>query len=65
LVWKLDESAFKEAISGYNKGNFELVMADFPAIESAKLKMTPPWVRSIPDDPDKITVEQIIGAQAE
>lgn len=63
LVWTVNEDEFKQAIGGYNKGNFKLVIGDFPAIQSAKLKIVPPWVRSIPNDPNKIEVKQILATE--
>ncbi|MDQ5957685.1 MAG: hypothetical protein QG665_9 [Patescibacteria group bacterium] len=65
LVWKVEIDEFKKAISGYNKGNFEMVLADFPAVESAKLKLSPPWTSSIPNNSDKIVIEEILQGEAE
>ncbi|OHA58622.1 MAG: hypothetical protein A2571_02535 [Candidatus Vogelbacteria bacterium RIFOXYD1_FULL_44_32] len=63
LIWQVDIAGFKKALTGYNKGNFEMALADFPAIESAKLKLSPPWASSIPDDTEKITIEEVLQGE--
>ncbi len=63
LVWKVDTEKFKTGITGYTKDNFNMVLADFPAIESAKLKLTPPWASSIPDNTEKIQIEEVVDGE--
>ncbi len=63
LVWEIDEKNFKESLGGYNKGNFNLVLEDFPALESLEVKIMPPWARSIPEDPNKVEIVQVLGEE--
>ena len=61
IVWRVDEEKLKSTLAGYSKSTYQTAIADFLAIKSIKLKFTPPWISSIPSDPDKINIVQIIG----
>jgi len=62
LVWQFDPNAFKEALVGKPKGQFEEIVTSFsPAIMCSpttpcSAAIRPFWASKFPSNPDKITV---------
>lgn len=59
IIWVVDEETLVDSIRGLNKGDFQNVITRFPSIESLTPKFRPPWMRNIPDNPNKIKVKDI------
>lgn len=49
IVWKLDEKDFSGSILGKSKKEFNSVLSQYPNISTARLSISPLWVRSIPE----------------
>lgn len=58
LVWTFDEKDLKERLQKAGASSYKLVFEnDFKMITSANIIFTPPWIRSIPDNPEKINIK--------
>lgn len=58
LVWTFDEKAMKEKLQKGGASNYKLIFEnDFKMIKAADIIFTPPWIRSIPSNPEKIKIE--------
>jgi len=56
LVWVIDEDSLIDNVRGLSKGDFQSIITRFPSIESLTPRFRPPWMRTAPDNPDKIKV---------
>ena len=57
LAWTFDEKALISKLQSAPKGSYESVFSQFPTIKQANLVFFPPWIKSIPNNADKIKVE--------
>jgi hypothetical protein len=59
VVWQYDSVAFKAALVGKKKDDFESIVASFkPALTGAEATIRPFWQSTFPSDPEKITVTE-------
>lgn len=56
VVSKLDETKIAEALAGTSKDDRNVVFSKFAGIDRADTTFLPAWVRSFPDNPNRITV---------
>jgi hypothetical protein len=56
MVWKIDERKFVHSLLGQAKEDFTDILAQYPNIESAVLKVTPPWRSSIPENKEEVKI---------
>lgn len=56
IVWTVDVEILKDSVRGLKSGDFANIISRFPAIESVIPKFRPPWIRTVPDNVDKIKV---------
>jgi hypothetical protein len=56
IVWKLDTDKFTADLLGKSKKDFAQILSGYPNIESAILKLSFPWMQSIPDKTKDIKV---------
>lgn len=62
LVWTFDANDLKKKLQTAGTSNYKVVFdKNFPMIQVANIVFNPPWIRSIPSDPDKIEVETSIS----
>jgi len=61
LVWIFDEVRFKEDLAGRAKDALPTILSGYTSIEQARIVLRPFWKRSLPKNPDKITIERIIN----
>lgn len=62
LVWIFESEVLKEKLQSASSDNYKLVFDnDFPMIQTATIVFTPPWIRGIPSDAERITVETNIN----
>ena len=56
IVWKIDERKFAFSLLGQPKDKFMEILSKNPNIESAVLKVTPPWRRTIPEKKEEVKI---------
>lgn len=56
FVWKIDEKKFASELLGQPKKDFVSISAKHENIESASLKLIPPWAGTIPEESKKVKV---------
>jgi len=56
IIWKLDVNKFTADLLGKSKSDFTQILAEYPNIDSATLKLSPVWKMSIPDKTKNIKV---------
>lgn len=56
VVASLEEGKIAEALAGKPKSDLKVIMADYPAVVSAKVSLKPLWKGTFPSDPSKIHV---------
>ena len=56
IRWGIDTSALRQKLVGTQRKDFTTVLADFPAIERAELKVLPFWKRALPANVKNIKV---------
>jgi len=56
IMWVIDVSALEKRLAGISKNNFRSVIAAIPSIRDARLELTPPLLRSIPSNPERIQI---------
>ena len=56
VVWKLDEEKFTAELLGRSKKDFSKILFRYANINRAELTLFPFWLRSIPDQPEKVKV---------
>lgn len=62
LAWDFDSKDLKQKLQGSGASNYKNVFDKyFPMVQTANIIFSPPWVRSIPADPNKIIVETNIS----
>ena len=57
VVWTVDPEILKDSVRGLKSGDFANIISRFPAIESVIPKFRPPWIRTVPDNVDKIKID--------
>lgn len=60
LAWVFDQENLISNLRIAPGGDYQAVFAQIPAIEKGSVSFRPPWIRSIPDDKEKIKVEIIL-----
>jgi hypothetical protein len=56
VVWGIDAARLAERLAGSRRKDFTTILADFPAIEKAELRVLPFWKRTLPASPKHIRV---------
>ncbi len=56
IVWKLDTDKFTSDLLGKSKKDFTQILSGYPNIESAILRLSFPWMQSIPEKAKDIKV---------
>jgi hypothetical protein len=56
IVWKLDINKFTFDLLNKPKKDFNQILSQYPNIDSALVKLSPPWIRSIPDNVEDIKI---------
>lgn len=56
IVWKLDAEKFTAGLSGKSKNDINQILSQYPNIDSMLVKLSPPWVRSLPSKTKNIKV---------
>ena len=56
IVWRLDVNKFTNDLLGKSKSDFTQILAKYPNIDSATLKLSPVWKMTIPDKLKSIKV---------
>ncbi|HBV00825.1 MAG TPA: hypothetical protein DEF00_00315 [Candidatus Taylorbacteria bacterium] len=59
VVWRYDEYKLREALLGKPRDGIATVLSDFPEIERADFVIRPVWSRKFPENPKKISFEEI------
>lgn len=58
LVWSFDEKSLKNKLRLASSNNYKEVFdKNFPTIQTASVIFSPPWIRTVPSDENKIKVE--------
>ncbi len=58
LVWSFDEKSLKDKLRLATDDNYQAIFdKNFPTIQTVNLVFSPPWIRTVPADESKITVE--------
>jgi hypothetical protein len=60
VVWVVDLDSIHDDLLGLEKREVENVLSNYPAILEANINLSPFWKRTLPDDPEKLTVSEII-----
>ena len=47
IVWKLDVNKFTADLLNKPKSDFNQILSQYPNIDSALVKLSPPWIRSL------------------
>ncbi|MBI2631228.1 hypothetical protein HYW73_03395 [Candidatus Nomurabacteria bacterium] len=56
IVWKLDTKKFTDYLLGKPKKDFVSILSEYENIESASLKINPPWRKSIPEKTEDVKI---------
>ncbi|MFA5931799.1 MAG: hypothetical protein WC793_00260 [Candidatus Paceibacterota bacterium] len=56
IVWKLDINKFTTDLLGKPKKDFNQLLSEYPSISSALVKLSPPWIQSIPNKAKDIKI---------
>lgn len=56
IVWKLDINKFTMDLLGKPKKDFNQLLSQYPSISSALVKLSPPWIQSIPSKTKDIKI---------
>lgn len=56
--WLFDEGAVKKAFLGQSRANVQTILQKFPMIQSVGISLTPFWARTLPVNPEKITIKK-------
>jgi hypothetical protein len=56
IIWKVDETKFTNDILGKKKSEFNLILAQYPNIDTAVLVLRPFWKSSFPDKSKNIQI---------
>jgi hypothetical protein len=60
LIWEFDGALLSENVAGLNKTALSNVIEAYPGIESARVRITPFWKRTFPDDPSEIEIIEVV-----
>lgn len=63
IVWEYDEAMLKTDLGGSARTAIRSVLDGYPAIERADAVIRPFWKRAFPEDPDEITVTEVIETE--
>jgi hypothetical protein len=56
FVWKVDEGGLTQVLLGQPKKDFADILSKYENIESASLKINPPWRSSIPEKTEEVKI---------
>jgi len=56
LIWEYDTEKLKENLAGLPKTAINNAISSYTGIEAARVRITPFWQRSFPDDPEEIII---------
>jgi hypothetical protein len=56
IVWKLDTDKFTADLLGKPKKDFNQILSQYPNVSSALVKLSPPWIQSLPGKAKNIKV---------
>jgi len=56
VIWSVDQMAVTDALIGQKKKEFLNIMAKFPTIDKAEVRISPPWNSKLPDSADDIDI---------
>jgi hypothetical protein len=59
LVWQFDQTVLKSELTSAKSSNYQQILANYPAIETAEISFMPPWIRGFPSNVDKIKIQII------
>ncbi len=62
LIWEYDAEKLKKDLAGLPKTAISNAITAYPGIERARVQVTPFWQRTFPENPDEITVIEIVEA---
>jgi hypothetical protein len=62
FVWDTDAPQLASDLAGRDRDAFDAIVRNYPGVERASLRLRPFWARTLPEDPEDITV---IVTQAE
>lgn len=57
LQLKLDPQAITEKLLGKSEADVQKILTDMPHVQSAEVVLWPFWVRRIPSNPDRVSIE--------
>lgn len=57
LVWSFDQNELLTKLQSAERGSYQAIFSQFPTIKQAEIVFFPPWIKSIPENKDKIIVE--------
>lgn len=60
IVWEVDETSLKNDLAGLNKNNIATIVKDHPSIRRIEANIKPFWKSSFPDNPNAITIEEVL-----
>jgi len=64
IVWVVDFDAFRSDLLGVSRDEALEVLSDYPSVKSVDIKISPFWRRSIPDQRDKVSLEEVLSAES-
>lgn len=56
IVWKLDSDKFTRSLLNKPKKDINQILSQYPSIDSMLVKLSPPWVQSLPNKIENIKV---------
>jgi len=57
LAWKVDQDRLANELRSLHQQEMADILTNWPAIERARTKFLPPWIRTAPKNPDKIKIK--------
>jgi hypothetical protein len=60
VIWVFDAAQLKEDLSGRAKEALQTVLSGYQGIERAEVVLRPFWKQSFPEDPEKISVVEVL-----
>lgn len=62
VIWNFDRTALANDLKGLNEDALLNVLNKYPAISKAEAVIRPVWKNSFPEDPEEITITEVISA---
>ena len=63
IVWVVDYDALTEDLHGVSRDEASNILSEYSSIKEAEINISPFWRRSIPDQEDKVNVEEVINVE--